>query len=81
MARVTKDCPVCGKRQPCAIVATPQGDRESVRYGVQCRVCGHHYAPDADFTVADGQGWADRVRRVHGRLCDPEGHPYPDPGP
>lgn len=79
MARVTKDCPDCGSAQPCTITSAPTG-KDAVGYGVVCDTCGHHYAPDADFEVRDGKGWADRVRAAHGQLLDPDGHPYPDPG-
>jgi uncharacterized OB-fold protein len=80
VARVTKFCPVDQAKEPCTITGAVDAANQSMAYTVTCNTCGHVYAPDADFDVRDGAGWAKRVRAAHGALTDANGTPYPDPG-
>ena len=77
MARVTKDCPACGDRQPVQLtlhpVGTPEAPSKDVRWEAVCVTCGHVHAPDAAFAVTDGRAWGKSVRGAHGSLLDADG--------
>jgi hypothetical protein len=64
MARITKDCPSCGGKQPCTITLVPPEDfqpephHNEVTYVVTCNTCGHEYDPDSTEIVSDARKWA-----------------------
>lgn len=62
MARLSKDCPKCGKPQPVAVTVVqppPDAPGDTITYVVECRACGFKHPPDADQIVRDGKKYLD----------------------
>lgn len=71
MARLSKDCPKCKKKQPVEVKLVPpplDAPGTEVRYEATCKACGHVHAPDSTEIVRDGKAWAAERRAKFGRV-------------